>query len=363
MSHSNLESQNDNDGVQAPFKFEPSSPPPEDGHLWFPDGNIVLATDSRLFCVHKGVLALQSTVFKDMFDFPTPSNGQALGEDAMDGDVGLEAEDVLEKQEMYGGRQFVVLAGDRGEDVVHLLRAIYEREYYDRDNDSTPLEIIIALLLLSTKYDVPSIRSEVVKHLLRHYPTSLTDFDAVDDNAHDLFGRKRLDCHFDLLRAALKADVDILLPGLYYACTAFSISDIFDKEAHTLDLGTLKVLLVGARRLESAIRSLLLLILDGVTSSSRASICPGASAAAAGGSQCKIHRRKRSFAMSSMFNTTRLVEVKGKDVVEHCLKNGCEACRASIAAGIDDARTALWGRMPGVFEFSSWEVLMATVKR
>ncbi len=36
--------------------------------LWIPDGNVVLATDSFLFKVHKGVLSMQSSVFKDMFD-------------------------------------------------------------------------------------------------------------------------------------------------------------------------------------------------------------------------------------------------------------------------------------------------------
>ncbi len=38
--------------------------------LWYPDGDVVLATDSLLFKVHKFILSLQSSVFKDMFDPP-----------------------------------------------------------------------------------------------------------------------------------------------------------------------------------------------------------------------------------------------------------------------------------------------------
>ncbi len=38
--------------------------------LWLKDANIVLASDAFLYRVHKGVLAYQSTVFRDMFELP-----------------------------------------------------------------------------------------------------------------------------------------------------------------------------------------------------------------------------------------------------------------------------------------------------
>lgn len=227
--------------------------------------------------------------------------------------------------------------------------------YYDRDDDSTPLEVITALLLLSTKYDFAAIRQDVVKHLSRHYPTSLSEFDAVDNDpdATTLFGRPRKECHFPLLRAALKADDLLLLPSLYYACSAFSLAHVFDHEAHALDHNTLKTLLVGARKLETTIRALLLMILDGATSSSRAGIC-SSSSTTAGDGDCKIQRRSRSYAMGHMFNTARLADVKGLKVVDHCLKNACGPCREGIASGIDEARGVLWQRVPALFGFSGW---------
>ncbi len=43
--------------------------------LWHKDGNIVLASDAIMYRVHKGVLANQSTVFRDMFELPNTEEG------------------------------------------------------------------------------------------------------------------------------------------------------------------------------------------------------------------------------------------------------------------------------------------------
>ena len=95
-----------------------NSPPEPCEHLWFPDGNVVLATDTLLFKVHKGVLALQSSVFKDMFEL-----SGAHGPDYAEGQSG----DGITSG-VYEGLPLVTLVGDEGEDVVHLLRATYERQ-------------------------------------------------------------------------------------------------------------------------------------------------------------------------------------------------------------------------------------------
>ncbi len=81
--------------------------------LWFLDGNVVLATDSLLFRVHKSFLSLHSSVFKDMFDLPFVAPG--------------DVEDQNTAEVAYEGLPLVALAGDKGEDVAHLLRAAYER--------------------------------------------------------------------------------------------------------------------------------------------------------------------------------------------------------------------------------------------
>lgn len=38
--------------------------------LWFDDGNVILATATMLYRVHRGVLSLNSPVFREMFSLP-----------------------------------------------------------------------------------------------------------------------------------------------------------------------------------------------------------------------------------------------------------------------------------------------------
>lgn len=93
------------------------TPKPHD-ILWFSDGSVVLATDLYLFKVHKGVLSLHSSVFKDMFELPSIMDGGVAG------GIGTG-----EGQEMHEGLPLVTLAGDKGEDVVHLLRRVYDSQW------------------------------------------------------------------------------------------------------------------------------------------------------------------------------------------------------------------------------------------
>lgn len=90
------------------------TPKPHD-ILWFSDGSVVLATDLYLFKVHKGVLSLHSSVFKDMFELSTIMDGEVAG--------GI---DTGEGHEMCSGLPLVTLAGDKGDDAVHLLRRVYD---------------------------------------------------------------------------------------------------------------------------------------------------------------------------------------------------------------------------------------------
>jgi len=186
-----------------------ASHPEHHGVLWFPDGNVVLATDSLLFRVHKSFLSLHSSVFKDMFDLPFIPAGDLPGSSREQLDA-----TAARSSEEYEGLPLVSMTGDNGKDVAHLLRAVYERGYYDRDDDETPFEVVTALLLLSTKYDFTSIRRDVIKHISRHYPTTLEEYEALDGSDSRFFGRARHKCHFELLSVAFKAQADILLPGL-----------------------------------------------------------------------------------------------------------------------------------------------------
>lgn len=80
--------------------------------LWFGDGSIVLVMDVHLYRVHKGVLAKNSSVFKDMLEMPT---GEGDG-GANDG-AGVD---------QWEGLPLVKMVGDSDESVFHLLMTLYE---------------------------------------------------------------------------------------------------------------------------------------------------------------------------------------------------------------------------------------------
>ncbi|KLO16675.1 hypothetical protein SCHPADRAFT_822876, partial [Schizopora paradoxa] len=138
---------------------EPSNLPRPHETLWYSDGSVVLATDLYLFKVHKSLLSRHSSVFNDMFEFPNINDSETDG-----GNAGVST------QEMYEGLPLVALAEDEGEDVAHLLRAVYEPRYHDRSSANTPLQTVIALLLLSTKYDFKDLRGDVIYQISKQFP-------------------------------------------------------------------------------------------------------------------------------------------------------------------------------------------------
>jgi hypothetical protein len=50
--------------------------------LWFPDANLILRAENKLFRVYGGVLGARSSVFRDMVAFPQPAHPEG---DIMDG--------------------------------------------------------------------------------------------------------------------------------------------------------------------------------------------------------------------------------------------------------------------------------------
>lgn len=91
-----------------------ASSPERHETLWLSDGNVVLATNTYLFRVHKSVLAMRSSVFRDMFGLPS-THDEASGAHEI---VGI-------APELCDGIPIVTLEDD-GRDVEHLLKTIYE---------------------------------------------------------------------------------------------------------------------------------------------------------------------------------------------------------------------------------------------
>ncbi|KLO08410.1 hypothetical protein SCHPADRAFT_880588 [Schizopora paradoxa] len=315
----NIDGELINSAPSAPIRYE---------HLWFPGGDVVLKTNTYLFKVHKDVLSLQSSVFKDMFQLEL--------EQTIEGGAGTVGE-------FYEGLPLVGLAGDEGKDVAHLLQAVYHRDCYDRDSDQTPLETVVALLVLGTKYDFKHIRRDVVKQISRIYPNSLAAFDRIDQGDYlphvELFGTQRVDCDFRLLEVCHGADADILLPLLYYACADFDVDWIFNKGG--LNRDCLRTLLKGKFELQCALSTLLASLPDEFRNISCASCKVGA-----------YISRLQEIGLGS-----HLVRYEGSVMVFELLGNGCSRCSKMLEHRINDKRQEIWEKIPSFFGFPEWEEL------
>ncbi|KLO16672.1 hypothetical protein SCHPADRAFT_937703 [Schizopora paradoxa] len=318
-----------------------NSPKPHE-ILWYSDGSVVLATDVYLFKVHKSVLSIHSSVFKDMFELSNIGYPEATG-------VGHG-----EAQETYDGLPLVHLVGDRGEDVVHLLRTVYEPRYYDRCSDKTPLHIVVALLLLSTKYDFKTIRKDVMAQISRHYPLELSTYLSSNVGHSPLFGMKRRDCDFTLLAAAFKADADILLPALYFTCADSSMEDILELSL-SLPPECLKILLKGRDALRESIVMLIANLPRQLERGVDQKVCSGS-----GEEPCLATAVFDD--LQDIVNTCYRF-VSGSALIERYMDEVCAKCEAFMGNEVDRWRNAIRIDSLSDFGFTEWAELQEEYKK
>lgn len=270
----------------------------------------------------------------------------------------------------------VTLAGDKGEDVVHLLRAVFEREYvilcifiapelsleslqlsfqsyYHRDDENTPLEVIVALLLLSTKYDFNTVRKDVILHISRQYPMNLQEYEALDKEETPLFGKTRADCHFPLLVAAVTADADVLLPCLFFACSDYPTGPIF-RQTQSLPREALQILIEGKEDVDSEINTFICSIPEQLRKTSAKIGCPY-------GAPCL---EKAKFKDLHLHIQPYFRDFTGKDIALNCLSSAsvCGRCLEFAVKMIDEERQDLWDVLPCYYKFPEWSVLQAQLK-
>ncbi|KAF7297741.1 BTB domain-containing protein [Mycena kentingensis (nom. inval.)] len=132
----------------------PETPLTRSPDYWLEDGSIVLQVEATQFRVAKTMLAMHSTVFKDMPSLP-PAD-----------------------EPLIEGCPVVVLPGDKAADWKHLLDLMYPKTgFFDAKEDVPHFDSVAAVLRLSKKYDIPSFRKRCVARLKTTFPASLTAFD------------------------------------------------------------------------------------------------------------------------------------------------------------------------------------------
>ncbi|KDQ49678.1 hypothetical protein JAAARDRAFT_143067 [Jaapia argillacea MUCL 33604] len=201
--------------------FSPSSSsqnPPSSAHSttprgfpYFADGNIVISATVgeggvQVFRVHSSVLAYHSPVFADMFSLPPSLSG-------------------TNTNEVFDGVPMVYMP-DAAVDLAQLLGVLYNPSTlpFERFHPDTPLRIR-GVLKLATKYQIEHLRSRIVKHIEADWPSTLSDWDVLEDHIESMKRRNRTsDPIFDAqlpepaaaIRLARECDIPGILPAAFY---------------------------------------------------------------------------------------------------------------------------------------------------
>lgn len=192
-----------------------------------------------------------------------------------------------------------------------------------------------------------------MNHLLRHYPPSLSEFVAVDDDYACSFKGFRFSHHFNMLKVALVAEADSLLPGLYYTCSDFAIDDILTDAGKDLDVLPLRTLLQGRELLAKAARRVQWIYI------SESERCV----------KFHLHVPQENFnhfrfedpSPSEIFDTTDLKDIAGQKLTAHWPDRLCQACRPETERLVDEEREEVWRELPSYFGLSNWDILLAGV--
>ncbi|KLO06824.1 hypothetical protein SCHPADRAFT_945787 [Schizopora paradoxa] len=301
--------------------------------LWFDDGSIVLATDVHLYRVHKSMLAKYSSVFKDMLEMPIGGGEHGNSGGGVDADS-------------WDGLPLVRLVGDSDENVYHLLMMLYDCDFYDVHKPTT-LPIITSLLLMSTKYDIPSVRTQVIKRLENYYPNEIVKVFEIlaealfDEDVPD-------DCDFQLLAVAHKCNILRLLPMLFYKCAARSLRTIL-KYSDNLEKEILHKILIGREYMLQLSNDFgALLLFPNVK-------CDSTNCMDTRRAMIEVWGRSsdeypRLLPIEVIVVGLRLMGAKGNEGNLNC----CAGCREKSASARSKFKEDFWEDLPNIFGLDSW---------
>ncbi|KAL1730110.1 hypothetical protein EV714DRAFT_273071 [Schizophyllum commune] len=158
-----------------------------DPDLWFDDGNLVIQVTPRLFRVHRGVLALSSTFFRDMINFPK-----------------------AQEQDTYEDVPLIVLHDDDARDAAHFLKALY-------------------IPFSRSLKGVPALRRCALEHLATVFATGAGDL-STRKYIDELFDFLPDNCDLPLLKAVIALAREVgavwLLPLAYYDTLTHDVANL-----------------------------------------------------------------------------------------------------------------------------------------
>ncbi|KAF7317542.1 BTB domain-containing protein [Mycena kentingensis (nom. inval.)] len=308
---------------------EPDSEVPiqRSADYWFEDGSIVLQVEGIQFRVAKTILAMHSTVFKDMLTLP-PTD-----------------------EPLVEGCPVVHLSGDTPEDWGHLLAAMHPKDYFPEEKPT--FASLSSVLRLSNKYDFPVFRRQCISRLKGEFPATFASYDA----APGYWSKIDMPAEWSASETSVNVVNLAREVGLYsiLPCALYIIVNRPDPEGH----GVLGDVLSKLNRREDEIlclRAYARLVQDPTNTRTRcfrngaiphphcdhATICETAAAT--------------NF-VQSMLNPLVVVSVVD-EWDESWEEDLCEACVDAAKAVHEAARKECWEMLPSYFGLPKWDELL-----
>ncbi|TFY78719.1 hypothetical protein EWM64_g5288, partial [Hericium alpestre] len=190
---------------QLPVDPQPLTGPQHQicSEFWFSDGNVILVSGSSVFKVHRGQLERHSEVFRDMFSIPQPEEQDAL----------------------YGVPCIPLY--DSPPDIFYLLKALYDGLYF-KEPYSSEFPFLAAVLRLSTKYLIHTLRECCLSRLLHDFPATLDGWDLREKAVTDIHGRygprDSIPSPILVINLARELDITSILPAAFYDLSRYGTS-------------------------------------------------------------------------------------------------------------------------------------------
>ncbi|PPQ86563.1 hypothetical protein CVT24_007623, partial [Panaeolus cyanescens] len=170
--------------------------------LYFPDGNLILKAQHTIFKIYRHFLCARSVVFKDMFEFPPPREGNLMWRDCV-----------------------VVELWDDERDVEVFLRALFDSSFFEPPPAKTTIQTLRGILRLSTKYDVPYLRRRAILHLESTFPTTLSAWKKRDQTRT----LQPIDnTPFAALSLAREMGVEWVIPAIHYCVSSHPLEKVLE---------------------------------------------------------------------------------------------------------------------------------------
>ncbi|KAH8114380.1 hypothetical protein DFH11DRAFT_1688916 [Phellopilus nigrolimitatus] len=172
------------------------------GDPWFDDGNLVIMAGSVGFKIHRGVLARQSEIFRDMLTWPQPSTTTDI-----------------ETVCMY----------DLPVEISNLLKAIYDGVTF-QNRDIEDFFFLASILRLSSKYFIAHLRRQAIEALAKTWSHLLEDHDAMVERAIQAPVGSELTYPYvhpiHVLNLARETHIRVVIPSALYFLSMYPFADL-----------------------------------------------------------------------------------------------------------------------------------------